>query len=202
MTTYNDEYYIAFRPRGDELVYIRPDRETAQRKYHYTKLVSGEQPLIFSNGFRDETNQKRPLTDLFVDTSGLLINDELKDKFSQYKIEGMQIYPAVFIDDTSVWHDSYWYFGFYKELDCIDLVNSEIEMFYFDDDDLLEVKRYSLNKTVLDSIDEANRLIFKVANCSKSYVFFHKSIVEFISNRAFSGVQFIKVSDFREGDQF
>lgn len=206
MTKYNDEYYIAFRPSGDDQVYIKPDRKTSQRKYAYKKLVSGQEPLFFSNGFKEEDKNRWPLTDLLVDSSGLLINEELKDNLNKYNVNGMQIYPSIYIDDGNKWHDNYWYLGLYKELNCLDLVKSKIEFFDFDEDededDFLEVKQYSLDESVLDNIEESNRLIFKIANCSKSYLFFHKKIVELILKKKMSGVTFIKVSDFHEGKQF
>ncbi|WP_447077846.1 hypothetical protein [Shewanella algae] len=93
--------------------------------------------------------------------------------------------------------------GFYKELDCLDRDNSSIETFDFDDDDeLLEVKKFSLDGRVLEKIAENERLIFKIANCSKSYLFFHQKVVDFIVQRKLSGVRFIKVVDFFEGKQY
>ncbi|MDD9158520.1 hypothetical protein PVK64_20375 [Aliivibrio sp. S4TY2] len=205
MTKYNDEYYIAFRPNDDTQVHIKPDKRTALRKYHYKKLENGGDPLFFTNGFSEEEKTSDLLTDLVVDTSGLLINKKLKDELSQYTIDGVQIYPSIYIDNANNDHGNYWYLGLYTELNCLDLTRSKIEIFDFDDDDdddFLEVKQYYLNEAVLNHINEESRLIFKVANCSKSYLFFHKSIVEFISKENFSGVNFIRVSDFNEGDQF
>lgn len=204
MKNFNDEYYIAFRPSGDDQIYIKPDLKTSHRKYHFKQLALGGQPLFFLNGFKNEDKNRWPLTDLFVDSSGLLISDEVKSNLGNYNIDGMQIYPSVYIDDNDVWHECYWYLGFYKELDCLDRDNSVIETFDFDDDDddLLEVKKFSLDKNVLGKIAESDRLIFKIANCSKSYLFFHKKVVDVIVRKNFSGVRFIKVSDFSEGEQY
>ncbi|WP_345889271.1 imm11 family protein [Shewanella algae] len=205
MKNYNDEYYIAFRPSGDNQIYIKPDINTAKRQYHFKQLVYGEKPLFFLNGFKGEDKNRWPLTDLFVDSAGLLINKEVKLKMDNYDIDGMQIYPSIYIDDNNVWHENYWYLGFYKELDCLDRDNSSIETFDFDDDDddeLLEVKKFSLDGRVLEKIAENERLIFKIANCSKSYLFFHQKVVDFIVQRKLSGVRFIKVVDFFEGQQY
>ncbi|MGL0927262.1 hypothetical protein XM79_c11514 [Vibrio vulnificus] len=203
MKNYNNEYYIVFRPSGDDQIYIKPDLKTSKRKYHFKQLAHGGQPLLFSNGFKDEDKNRWLLTDLFVDSSGLLINEEVKLKLGNYNIDGMQIYPSIYIDDDNVWHEKYWYLGFYKELDCLDRDSSVIESFDFDDDDdLLEVKKFSLDYRVLDNIAEQNRMIFKIASCSKSYLFFHEKIVDFIVRKRFSGVRFIKVADFSEGDQY
>ncbi len=207
MNNFNDEYYIAFRPSGDNQIYIKPDLKTAMRKYHFKKLNYGEAPLIFLNGFRDEDNNKWPVTDLFVDTSGVLINDSLRVELNKYDISYMQIYPSIYIDDKDNHHDNtYWYLGFYDEISCLDVEKSKIETFDFGDDEeedeLHEVKKYHLSSDILSNFDEEARLIFKMGGCSKNYLFFHKKIVRFINSKKLSGIKFIKVSDFHEGDQF
>jgi len=117
------------------------------------------------------------------------------------------VFPAVYIDDNDNFHEDYWYFGFYKELDCLDIDKSDIEHIDFDDEDIddedevrLEVNKYYLNNHILNSIKEESRLLFKIAKCSKKYVFIHQKLVDVFKNE--SGVRFIKVADFEEGQQY
>jgi hypothetical protein len=207
MSKYDSEYYIAFRPKGDKRVVLKPDSQTASRKYHYKKIDTNSGPLIFLNGFRDEDKNRFSPSDLMVDSSGILMIDALRSFVSSLPIYGMQIHPAIYIDDHDTYHEDYWYLGFHKESDFLDPSHSVIKSFDYpidddDEDDYLEVKKYSLDGEKLDAAPENTRLIFKMGGCSKSYLFFHEKVVHYISQRQLSGIQFIKVADFKEGDQF
>ena len=203
MNKYDNEYYIVSRLAGDNQIFIKPDEKTAKRKYHYKKLIHGEPPLCFENGFRDEDQNKWEITDVLVDSSGMILREEIKNLLGDLKVKGMQVYPAIYIDDDDKWHDDFWYLGFYEELDCVDRDKSTIVEFDDDDDEdeLLEIEKFSLKEQVLDAIPEAQRLLFKIGECSKDYVFVHKNIVDIFAQKKCSGIRFFRVSDFTEGDQ-
>ena len=205
MSKYNDEYYILFMSPGDEQIYINPDMRTSQRGYRYTKLIDGGAPLFFENSYRDEDNNQWPISDILVDSSGAIINQPIFDLIKHYDIKSLQFYPAIYIDDDE-YHENYTYFGFYEDLNCLDVENSMIRVFDFDEEDIdeddevrHEVDKYSLQESILDKIDEENRLMFKIGECSESYIFVHEKLVRTFTN--FSGAQFIKVADFIEGMQ-
>lgn len=202
MNKYNDDYYIMFMPHGDEQIYVKPNVQTAKRKSHYEKLTIGGAPLFFENSYREEDKNQWPITDVLVDTSGFLAPQRSYDMIKRLEIQYLQLAPAVYVDDDDKYHEHFWYFGFYNEINCLDIVNSTIESVDYDDEDdeqRLEVFKYSLNEESLDLIEEEKRLMFKIGGCSKKYIFVHKKIVEMFKND--SGIRFIKVAHFEEGLQ-
>ena len=177
MNKYNDDYYIMFMLPGDEQIYVKPKFQTAKRKYHNEKLTIGGAPLFFENSYRDEDKNKWPITDVLVDTSGFLAPQCLYDMIKRLEIQYLQLSPAVYVDDDDKYHEHFWYFGFYNETNCLDIVNSAIESVDYDDEDdeqRLEVLKYSLNEEFLDLIEEEKRLMFKIGGCSKNIFLFIK----------------------------
>ncbi len=209
MSKYNDEYFIALLPPGDDQIYLKPNSQTAKRKYHYTKLNLGEAPLFFQNSYRESDNNQWAITNVLVDMSGLLVTQPIYEAIRVYGIDSMQTYPSVYVDDNGTYHEEYWYIGFVDELQCLNAEDSSIVLFDFDEEDededdeeRLEVKKYSLDDATLDNIPEEQRLMFKIGGCSKKHVFVHRKIVDIFERNNALGVRFFKVSDFKEGDQF
>ncbi|MBL4898701.1 MAG: hypothetical protein JKX76_03520 [Colwellia sp.] len=209
MSKYDQEYFIMFLPAGDEQIYLKPNSQTAKRKYHYKQLTPGEAPLFFQNSYRDEDKNQWPITNVLVDMSGLLVTPPIHDEIKNNTIDFMQTYPAVYVDDKGNYHEEYWYIGFYDELQCLDVKSSTIETIDFDEDDeddddeeRLEVEKYSLDEGVLDAIKEENRLMFKIAGCSKKHIFVHSKIVDIFGKNNATGIRFLNVASFEEGDQF
>lgn len=209
MISYNEEYYIMFTPKGDDQIYIKPQERSADRKFRYRKLNIEDGPLFFENCYRDEDKNKWPSTDILVEGGGFLATSTLCDKLRDYDVDFMQIYPAIYVDDNDNYREDYFYIGFYERLDCLDIKKSEIEDIEFDEKDIddddpvsLEVSKFSLSDSVLGNISEENRLMFKIGQCSKPYIFVHQTVVDIFLNYSYTGVQFIKVSDFKEGQQY
>ena len=204
MTQYDNQYYIAHTLYTSDQMQPAPDDKTAARKYRYKKMSAGEAPLIFVNGFaeRDQrTGDQRVVTDIMSDGSSLLVTTDLKDELARYDTQGMQFYPAIFKIEDGRWLEDYWYLNFYRTLDCLDRARSILE----DDDDEdfpAEVDQYALDANVLDSIPEEQRMLFKMGGCSKSYVFVHQEIADYLKQCGATGVKLFPVSDFTEGDQY
>ena len=206
MSKYNEQYYIIEKPFGENSLYIKADQKTANRGYHYKKTPFGEAPFFFHNSYKDRDKQeqiRRQLTDIIVHGSGLLINNQVRDELKYLEVDGMQIYPSVYIDDDNEWHEDYWYLSFYEDLNCLDKENAEIDMDDFDDDDDdVEVSKFSLADDALDKIPEERRLLFKIGGVNMPYIFIHRKIADLFIQKGYTGFRFFTIADFYEGIQF
>jgi len=209
MSRYDEKYFLVCLPPGDEQICLKPNSQTAKRKYHYKKLNPGEAPLFFQNSYRESDNNQWAITNVLVDMSGLLVSQAIYEDIRSYNINFMQTYPSVYVDDAGTYHEDYWYIGFFEKLNCLDVDNSTIETFDFDEDDededdeqRLEVEKYLLCDKMLDGIPEEKRLMFKLGGCSKKHIFVYHKIVDIFERNNAQGVRFFKVSEFKEGDQF
>ena len=204
MSTFDNEYYVVETYYNSTQFFISPDESTADRNYRFERLT-GYVPLRFHNGFKERdarTGDKRKVSDIMLDGSSFVVTDEIKKFLEQFEINGLQLYPAIVIDDQDTWHEHYWYLNFFESLDCWDRNLSEYE--YIDEDDpdcLADVDHYVLDETVLSAIPEEQRLIFKMGGVSLPYVFVHKSIAKYLLENAYTGIRLFKVADFTEGDQ-
>jgi len=121
----------------------------------------------------------------------------------KYDIDGMQLYPAVYIDDDDHWHDNYWFLTFYEKYIYWDKKRSQfITIDETDDQHDAEVDSYCLDETKLQGIAEERRLIFKMGGVGDPYVFVHQKIVDFLMANQCKGIRFFKTCEFEEGDQF
>ncbi len=206
MNKYNEEYYIAFEPKGDNQPYVIADKKTTERGYHYKKVPLGGLPFFFynRNKEKDRRNGKKwPITEILETGGDFLVNDFIRDEVIQYDIDGMQLYPSVYIDDDDNWHENYWFLNFYETFVYWDQGRSEIVTIDENDDKYgAEIDKYCLDEKKLFGIPEEKRLIFKMSGVGDPYVFFHQKIVDFLMTNNCRGIRFFKVSEFEEGDQF
>ncbi len=204
MYNYNEQYYISMQPAGEDHIFPMPDQKTADRNYEYLKLPIGEKPLFFSNSQLEIDAKKgiiRPLSDVLFDGNDLIVTDKIRDKLIHSSINGLQLYPAIYIDDNNQWHENYWHLCFYERLNCLDRQRSTL------DGDLspefnTEVEQFRLDENVLDKTPEEKRLLFKIGGTTMGYIFVHKVMVDFIEKNGFTGIRFFKATEFEEGDQF
>lgn len=208
MNKYNEQYYIAEMPFGEEQLFIKPDRKTAERGYHYKRVPIGEAPFFFLNSNREcdiENGCKWPVTDILIDGSDLLVGGKIREELMKYDIDGMQLYPSVYMDDDNNWHENFWFLNFFKKYHYWDKNESVVridEDEEVDEDEDVSVRRYSLDEQKLDEIPEESRLMFKMGGATVAYIFVHQKIVDFIVNNNYKGVRFFKVSEFKEGIQY
>ena len=209
MSKYNDDYYIAIESYCERFISVKAQKQSAGRRFLSTKLLPGE-PLFFENSNKAEDiadGVKNMLSDVFF-SSTLIVEKKLREEFKQLKTHGMQLYPAIFVDDEDNWHENYWCMNFYQFIDCIDR-----EKTVFDDDTLedlaedpscnyLTVDRYSLSEAVLDEIPEDKRLFFKTGVDFDAKIFVHKKAVDVFEKHNATGIRFIKVADFESGDEY
>ena len=214
MTVYDECYYILQRPHGDEQLFLSPDKKTFNRRYTYMKMDQGGGPLFFENGFkeRDASEGKSFLTtNVLMNGSNFLVDDAIRDKLKFKDIWGMQPYLAIYVDDDGKWHENYWFLNFYETVDCWDRKHSILDIDEDDDDedddeDSIEldpeIMQYRLDADILNAIPEEKRLMFKMGGASKLYIFVHQKVVDIFKECNAIGVRFVKVSEFKEGDQF
>lgn len=205
MNNFNEQYYIAFMPFGDEQLYVSPDQKTADRDFDFKKVPLGEAPFFFENGYKEEDKEEGnrwPITEIMMVGTSFIAIQEIRDELIKHDVDGMQLYPSVYIDDDDNWHENYWYLNFYKELHCLDKKRSKIDEDEDDDkDDDAEVLSIHLSARVLDAIPEEKRLLFKIGGTTLPYVLVHQKIVDFITQNNYKGIRFLKVSTFKYGDQ-
>jgi len=206
MNRFNEEYYIAVEPKGDNQPYVIADKKTAARGYHYTKLPEGKPPLFFFNRNKEKdlaSGNKWAITPVLETGGDFLVSDYIANELMMYEIDGLQLYPAVYIDDDDNWHEEYWFLTFFEKFRYWDSKNSEFMKIDSSDSEFdAEIDKYCLDESKLSLIPEEQRLIFKMGGVGDPYVFFHKKMVDLFTSTKSKGIRFFKVSEFEEGDQF
>ena len=207
MSKYDQEYYLLFAPMDDSKLFAGLDKKSMLRVYVDDKLNLVDGPLFYSNQYREEDKKVGTspiIPDLILKRGSMTIPKKFMEFLRRLDIPGMQLFPTIYIDDNDKWHENIWLVHFYEMLDCLDKENSiikEIDPEYWDEGDPLKVKKTVILDSVLDAIPEDKRLLFKMADVSGSHLFCHQRVVDFIREMKYTGVVFIKVSDFKEGMQ-
>lgn len=204
MNDLNTEYYFAFRPDDDSVPILQADENARFRRYRYSKLSFGA-PLMFGNGFRDEFI-KRGITEklggVLNDSPFYLVETRIRDEIERFSTPGLQLYPAIYVDNAGQYHEDYWFTNFHESVDVMDWDASVYDVI---DGESPEDDEYLFDKILLDSrklsaIPEKQRLLLHVENLG--YVIFHQRIVDFVTGHGISGVNFFRVSEFVDGDQY
>jgi len=205
MNNYDNEYYIFFPTFLPSEVRIRPHIKNKNVVFDGIELPIGGAPLFFEQGFKEKdarTGQKRQMTDIMSGSGSFIVTKNIRTEFIKYDLTGMAMYPAVMIDNDDKWNENYWFMNIWRDLDCWSRNNSVYdELSEDEDEDDTVIDVYHLDENVLDIIPLENRLIFRMANETMGYIFFHRKVVDFLKKNNFTGGRFIKVIDFKEGDQ-
>ncbi|MGA4604297.1 imm11 family protein [Pseudoalteromonas maricaloris] len=207
---FNDQYYIILKKYSEVTLHLTALQKSADRDYEFEQLVWGQEPLFFENSYKQEDikrNIKRPIPTVMLNMVTPIISSRIRERLKFFNFVGMQLYPAVYIDDGGNYHEDYWCMNFWQELDCWDREKSKTEKAtkeeladpYFMS--RIDVYKYHLDSEVLDKTPEEERLIFKQAGGLK-YVFVHQKIADIFFEEKATGVSLVKVSDFEEGMQF
>ncbi|WP_196161095.1 imm11 family protein [Reinekea sp. G2M2-21] len=204
MSKYDHEYYIPFAPNTEDKLFWGKHKKTVFRYRHFHRLTLSDGPMLFLNDYREEDAKKgvrTPLPDVFESIGFMLIPKPFMEFLRYFDIPGLQLFPAVYIDDDDVWHEDLWLVNFYEGLDCIDLENSSVKYTLWEEGDDYRVKKPSLSETVLSEIPEDQRLMFKIAKVDNPHLYCHQRVVDFVREIGYTGIDFIKVADFKEGMQ-
>ena len=206
MANYNEQYYILFGDTSNGPSHLRPLQKTADRDYEYMQLNRSGGPAFFENAFDEEdkkTGEKHPILDVMDAAGWFLFSNRLYQKMVTFDIQGMQLFPAVFIGDDKHFHEDYVLTNFYEKLDCLDVEESTIESTSESRGRVShEVEKVRLSSKILDKIPEEHRLIFKIAKVDDAHIIIHQRIKDIIEKENATGAKFFRVDEYTEGDEY
>jgi hypothetical protein len=204
MSKYDDQYYIVDEVYDDKTLYLKALKKTANRDFEYKKMELGKEPLFFENAYKEEdiiSGSKKPIKLSHMNGNFLLISNDIREKLKNIQSVGVQLYPAVIIDDDEKFHDYFWLFNVFSKQNYVDFDKSEIKR-YDPKGDSHKVKKYCLSDEALDKVSEENRLIFKPTNTDVGFMFVHQKIVDVFNELKVDNIKFYKVSEWEKGMQF
>lgn len=206
MNDFDSEYFIFLENEKPCYPTLVAKGSTVDRPYGRRELSSGGGPLAFFDGFRNEQlrdGTKEILTDILFDGTSMVVTSRIKSSLEGFDIDGLQYYPAIYIDNSGIWHEDYWYMNFYTRLDCWDREFSIYDSEFDENDpyDFADVDRYSLDSGKLSRVPASERMMFKMGRSAGQYIFAHKEIAKFFLLEQIPSMQIFKVSEFEEGDQ-
>lgn len=205
---FDKEYFIAFS-QSDDYPIIKPSSEYEETFMYSEEPKQPFRPLRFET-LRQEENRESGILDEMGDIhqSGVqvVVSEKLIKKIFPLRTRGLNIIPALIIDNQDKWHEDYSYLHFYNNLDCLDLNKSDFEVRKWGAEEHKFdriVNKFRLDNSVLESIPENERQLFAIGSSSAiREVFFHKNLVNFIVENQMKGFKFFAVEDYEEGMEF
>ncbi|QYF95419.1 hypothetical protein KY495_09835 [Massilia sp. PAMC28688] len=196
MTKYNKDYGFLTKNNDVEgYPTLKPDTNTADRRYQHKPLARGSAPLIFSNGhaehFAKNGIQEKEASVLF-DGATFIVGDHIRMALLPLELPTINIHPAVYVDATGQWHEDYWYVAFDDHISCVDRAKSHFMPADENDDDLTMVK-YSLDEKVLDAIPLQERLLFRIGGTDTGMVVCHHSLFKLFKG---DGLKITMIDDY------
>ncbi|MGF1724783.1 imm11 family protein [Photobacterium nomapromontoriensis] len=201
MNNYEEQYYRVFEvPFRETYLHLKASLDTGRRRYSFTKLDFGDGPIFFINA--DKGEMPFIVSDFILHGFFPVVSKKIADKLMSLNINNFQLFPAVLIDDDEQWHEEFFFFNAYENLDCIDFKRSEI-LDYSPDDSRHEVIQYKFKNEVLDSIQLENRLIIRPEKVAGGGLLIHEKIVNKIINYVNENeFKFFKLSEYKLGDEY
>ncbi|MCG9597696.1 hypothetical protein L1D15_13300 [Vibrio sp. Isolate25] len=161
MNNYNDVYYLLKGvPFQEKFLELKASKNTGRRNHTFEKLDYGDGPAFFDNAYKGEVPFH--LSDAQLDGIYPVVSEKIASVIKHFNIDGFQLFPAVIVDDDGEWHEEFYFFNFYRSLDCVDFQNSVVRN-YSPAKRNNTVLQYQLDENVLDAIPEENRLMIKLA---------------------------------------
>ncbi|MGF1743058.1 hypothetical protein L4C34_18730 [Vibrio profundum] len=203
MSNYNEKYYIVFEKHSDDTLYLVTHDRSDYRNYEYTKLVYGE-PMFFENSYKDKDlirGVSRPIKKAHLDVTYPIVSDEIKRSLGEVENRTFQFYPSIIVDDKGGYHDDYWVFNVFNQLDALDLDKCRIDDFD-PDESCHDIEKYFLSSEKLSLIPESERLVFMPDYSDVGHVMVHESLVKVFKDHNVDTLNFVKVSDWVMGYQF
>ncbi|MFD2017307.1 imm11 family protein [Vibrio olivae] len=173
------------------------------RDYEYTKLKSGP-PLFFENAYKDKdlsAGIKRPIKLAHMNITYPIISEGIKNSLGSIENDNFQFYPAIIIDDTGKYFESFWFFNVFEQLDVLDLELCDIDD-YDPEDDMHDIEKYYLSDEKMSQIPEGQRLVFMPKYGDVGHIMVHESIVKVFKKHNVDTLNFVKVSEWKMGKQF
>ncbi|CAM3572038.1 hypothetical protein [Vibrio aquimaris] len=203
MSQYNDQYYIVFKSYDENTLYLTTHDRSDHRDYEYTKLTGGE-PMFFVNGYRDEDLAKRisrPIKQAHMSIAYPVFSDAIKQSLGNINNPCCQAYPAVIVDDNDKYHEGYWVFNIFEDMDVLNLEKCRIDDFDPDEEEQ-SISEYYLDDDKLSAIPEKDRLVFMPRYTDYPHIMVHEKVVRAFKKHNVDTLNFVKVSDWVMGMQF
>ena len=206
MSKYNNQYYIVDDNYSPETLYLKPFKDTSKRFFGFEPLSIENGPLFFGNAYLDKdkaANIRRPIKQAHMHAAFVIMHEDIKKDMEDYFYfhPGVELFPAVLIDDDGQFHEHYWFINRYGETDCLDYDKSIIDA-YDEDQEEHSVHKYSLRDDVLDAIPEDKRLIIQVANTDIGYTIVHQRIVDIFNKHQVDTLRFHRLDEWQMGKQY
>ncbi len=200
MNNFDNDYFIAFPNREVSPVYFDLALRSSNRYLAYKKYDVGE-PIFVENTNDDlVSNSDFKLHDAHLCQNSLIISDNIKSKIDFIENDGVQIFPAVIINNEK-YYENYWVINIYERLDLLNL--SKCDIFEFEPDETSHfIDKYSLSYEKVISTPLNDRLIFVPDKSMMGYTMVHKSIIEIMEKFDIAPVKFISLDEWRVGVQF
>lgn len=201
MSVYDDDYYLIRMDVDDERIpYLKPDENSAPRRFLRNGPPPGSPPMIFFNADKEDNIRSGIVINtppiLFAGFD-LVVHQDIRDKLLLTTVRDLYMHPAVYIDDRDKWHEDYWYLTFSKGIDCWDRETSEYNRgspIPVGGEVLFEVHSFRLDAKVLDNIQLEDRLLFMMGGAINSVVFVHKSLRSIFSAGGNCGAEIVAAS--------
>ena len=203
MSQYNDQDYIIFKTYDENTLYLKPQKHSAMRDYEYTKLSGGE-PMFFENAYREEDLARgieKPIKQAHMSIAYPVFSDAIRQSLGSIENDSFQIYPSVIVDDKDVYHDDYWVFNIFEEIDVLNLEKCSIDDFEPDEEEQ-SISEYYLDDDKLSAIPEKERLVFMPKFTDYPHIMVHERVVNAFKKHNVDTLKFVKVSDWVMGMQF
>ena len=203
MNKYNESYYIIFNNYNEDTLYLKAQKQSDMRGYQYKKLKSGP-PLFFENAYKDKdlsSGINRPIKLAHMNITYPIISDEIKNSVGSIENDSFQFYPAIIIDDTGKYFESFWFFNVFEQLDVLDLELCDIDD-YDPEDDMHDIEKYYLSDEKMSQISEGQRLVFMPKYGDVGHIMVHESVVKVFKKHNVDTLNFVKVSEWEMGMQF
>ncbi|WP_425628064.1 imm11 family protein [Vibrio neptunius] len=201
MQNYEQQYYKVFEvPCRKTYLHLKASQDTGRRRYSFTQLDVGDGPIFFTNA--DKGEMPFIVSDFLLHGFFPVVSKKIAEIIMPYPINGFQLFPAVLIGDDEKWHEDFFFFNAYDNLDCIDFDRSEI-LDYSPEDSRHEIIRYQLKNDVLDAIPLENRLIVRPSKVAGGGLFIHENLVTQISRYIDpDAFRFFRLSEYRLGGKY
>jgi len=204
MSELQQQYYIPFRANTENKLFLTKDEKSKRNFYFFKKFNLVDGPMVFLNNYKEENLKmgiKTQLPDIFLDFGLMLIPKEFMVFLRRFNIHGLQLFPAVYIDDDEQWHENLSMVNIFEGIDCLDKEKSEIDYDpdLWDEGDRLIVDEIVFSDVVLRAIPEDQRLIFKMKNVQMPHLYCHQRVVDYIRQQNYTGIIFVKASDYVDG---
>lgn len=201
MSDYEQQYYILSRPDRDNVPYLTPDMNTAERRFSFERQPVGSPPLVFKNGWRERNlaeGVKDVIKPILFHGTNLVVDSAIRDALLELDVPGMYMHPAIYMDDRDQWHEDYWYVTFTELFDCWDRTTSETSPVYSKakPDKDYEVVVYGLDGDLLDKTPLETRLLFKMGGTATGNVFCHESVARIFRRDLPNGAELTLVEDY------